>query len=191
MPTGSPLPPRHIFLVGPGGVGKTTTGRLLAPLLGRPFVDLDQEFCDHIAPIRSFLGEQGYVAYVRRNASLFRSLLSAQPAPTVFALSSGFLATDVEPAIVTANRAAVVDAGISVLLLPSRDYTASLEIVVARQLQRGLGLHRDRQVATFRDRFIPYMSLADIQVFSAEPPEIVARLIARELAGHAGGQTLI
>lgn len=33
----------RIFLIGPGGVGKSTTGNILAELIGYNFIDLDQE----------------------------------------------------------------------------------------------------------------------------------------------------
>ncbi len=94
---------KHVFLIGPGGVGKTTLGPLLAPLTDATFVDLDEQFCERIAPIRHFLDEHGYAAYIRENASLFRILLEeAKPrSRRVFALSSGFLATNVEAEIVS------------------------------------------------------------------------------------------
>jgi len=53
-----------IFLVGPMGAGKTTIGRHLARLLGRSFVDLDQEIeqsCGaDIAWIFDVEGEEGF-----------------------------------------------------------------------------------------------------------------------------------
>jgi shikimate kinase len=53
---------KHIFLIGPGGVGKTTIGRLFAPLLNLQFIDLDEEFCTRIGSVRSHLDRYGYLA---------------------------------------------------------------------------------------------------------------------------------
>jgi shikimate kinase len=129
---------QRIFLIGPGGVGKTTVGRLLAVHLGYELLDLDEEFCSRVRPIRNYLDAHGYPAYVRRNSELFHKLLAlyGPASKTVFVLSSGFLATDVEPETVARNRTMVQAAGISVLLMPSRDLAASLEVVLARQMGR-------------------------------------------------------
>ncbi len=37
---------KNIYLVGPRACGKTTVGRMLAKALGRPFLDLDEEFVE-------------------------------------------------------------------------------------------------------------------------------------------------
>ena len=37
-------PEKNIYLVGPRACGKTTLGRMLAKELGRPFLDLDEQF---------------------------------------------------------------------------------------------------------------------------------------------------
>lgn len=39
-------PDKNIYLVGPRACGKTTIGRMLAGKLGRPFMDLDEEFAE-------------------------------------------------------------------------------------------------------------------------------------------------
>ena len=183
----------RIFLIGPGGVGKTTVGRLLAPHLGYGLLDLDEEFCSRVRPIRNFLDAHGYAAYVRRNAELFHELLALYgPASgTLFVLSSGFLATDVEPEVIAHNRAMVRAAGVSVLLMPSPDFGVSLEVVLARQMGRGLNLEPETQARTFRDRFEAYMQLGNVQVFSAVASEEVARLIAQELDHHMTRQLRI
>jgi shikimate kinase len=53
-------PGSHLVLVGLPGAGKTTTGRLLAPLLGRPFVDLDELIVAQVGlPIPRIFAERG------------------------------------------------------------------------------------------------------------------------------------
>jgi shikimate kinase len=103
---------------------------------------LDDEFCKRVRSIRNYLDEHGYASYVRRNSELFHELsaIYGPASGTVFVLSSGFLATDVEPETVARNRATVRAAGVSVLLMPSRDLVTRLKIVLARQRGRGLNL---------------------------------------------------
>ena len=173
----------RVFLIGPCCVGKTTVGPLLALLIGATFVDLDAQFCERVAPIRRFLDHRGYPAYVRENASLFQTLLqeSTRNARTVFALSSGFLVADVEPEIVEQNRALVAQQGTAILLLPSEDPAQCVEMIVKRQLQRGLGLERESQTALAYERILPYSELGRIRVYHSGSPQQVADEVAHRL----------
>ena len=65
----------HLFLIGPGGAGKSTVGEKLAVRLGYAFVDLDAQFCERVANIREYLKSDGYEAYLEQNAALFDALL--------------------------------------------------------------------------------------------------------------------
>lgn len=179
-----PVMPPRIFLIGPGGVGKTSAGRELAALLGSAFVDLDQAFCDRIAPIDAFLRAEGYERYIEANAALFDTLCLSHGSDVVMPLSSGFLATHIRPDLVERNRQAVRRSGVSVLLLPSLDADAAAEIVVERQLRRGFGLQRQRELEKFRARFPAYLGLGDLRVVSTQPPAEIAAEIAALLRGR-------
>ncbi|HCD3191521.1 TPA: shikimate kinase, partial [Klebsiella oxytoca] len=85
-----------VYIIGPGGAGKTTTGRLVAELLGWTAIDLDQAFCQYIMNIRQFIKQFGYEKYVIRNSLLLNELLVERTGlKSVFILSSGFLSTDI------------------------------------------------------------------------------------------------
>ena len=135
-----------LFLIGPGGVGKSTVGALLAQAMNYRFIDLDSEFCEQLLNIRQYIQRNGYECYVRDNAALCSRLLAENPhEKRVVVLSSGFLATDVCPEIVAVNRQLVRQSGYSILLLPSEDIDIATRIVVARQLMRGFGLVREKE----------------------------------------------
>ena len=170
---------KHIFLIGPGGVGKSTTGPLLAELLNRPFVDLDDVFCDEIENVGTYIRSKGYEAYVRANADLAQDLIRRRAEPMVMALSSGSLVTNVLPEVIARTRAIVHETGISILLLPAGEDMAG--IVVARQLARGFGLERESERQKFLDRAEAYRALADICVDSSRRPDEIAGMIARRL----------
>src|SRR2546425_11248052 len=81
-----------IRLVGPGGVGKSTTGALLAERLGVPFVDLEEQFNATVGNISNFIDANGYDAYAARNVSVYTdTLVGAADPGGVLALSSGFI----------------------------------------------------------------------------------------------------
>ncbi len=80
----------RVFIVGPGGVGKTTSGIILADKLGFCFIDLDQEFCTRIQNIGEYIKNNGYEKYCYTNSELFYSILKSAPEDFVFVLSSGF-----------------------------------------------------------------------------------------------------
>ncbi|MBP7650424.1 MAG: hypothetical protein KA085_14360 [Phenylobacterium sp.] len=172
----------RIFLIGPGGVGKTTAGAELARQLGCAFVDLDQQFMARVGQIDAVIRGQGYARYVELNAALFATLASESPATCVMALSSGFLARDTPAELLATNQARVRAAGTSIRLLPSEDLGVATRIVVARQMRRGFNLDEARETAKFARRFADYLDQGDIRIFSAAPP---AR-IASEMAGALG-----
>lgn len=172
----------HLFMIGPGGVGKSTVGERLAERLGYAFVDLDTQFCERLANIRDYLKTDGYEAYLEQNSALFEALsVELRHHNVVFALSSGFLATDIRPDIVQRNRQRVRESGRSILLMPSKDVDVACDCIVTRQLKRGFGLERDKEEAKFRHRFPDYMALGDIQIFAMGSPEIIINKIIAAL----------
>lgn len=169
----------RIFIIGPGGVGKTTAGVELARLLDCAFVDLDQQFMTRVGHIGEVIGELGYGRYVELNAELFAVLVEALQETVVVALSSGFLASDTPAALRAANQARVKAAGTSIRLLPSADLAQATQVVVARQMGRGFDLEEGREAAKFARRFADYLDQGDIRLFSAAAPGE----IAAEMAG--------
>lgn len=66
----------NIILIGMPGSGKSTIGRILADLLGWPFVDTDHliEDSEHM-PLQVILDQIGIGAFIRKEAEVVRSLL--------------------------------------------------------------------------------------------------------------------
>jgi shikimate kinase len=78
---------RHIVLVGPMGVGKTTVGRLVADHLGRPLRDSDTDFRTTHRNARELAASQGVEALHRLEADLLLDAL-ASPEPQVIAAAA-------------------------------------------------------------------------------------------------------
>ncbi|HEY7708069.1 MAG TPA: bifunctional shikimate kinase/3-dehydroquinate synthase [Gaiellaceae bacterium] len=80
---------RHIALIGFMGAGKTTLGRRLADLLGRPFLDLDQEIEQATRrSITDIFRREGEAAFRAVEAKQTLDALRARP-PAVLALGGG------------------------------------------------------------------------------------------------------
>jgi shikimate kinase len=170
-----------IYLVGPGGVGKSTLGRALAEILGHTPIDLDEQFCDRIENVGTFIRREGYERYVRENSALAQELVGELRTPSVFVTSSGFLAADAEPAVRDANLQ-LIKSGYSISLLPSAELEVATSIAVTRQLRRGFGLNAENERRKFRERFSTYQALGDMLVLSAAPvaniaPAVVSLLV--------------
>ena len=163
-----------IFIIGPGGVGKSTCGEILANLLGYNFIDLDVEFCKRVENVGSYISNKGYKKYCLENSKLFYKILSQHLENFVFSLSSGFLIHENMEELILRHKQTLKELGISVLLLPSESLDEGVEIVVKRQLSRGFDLKEDREKTKFIQRFPIYKKLGDIKIFSHEKPEIIA-----------------
>lgn len=164
----------RVFIVGPGGVGKTTSGKILADKLGFCFIDLDQQFSDSIENISEYIRHNGYEKYCYTNSELFYSILNSAPENFIFVLSSGFLVHENCDELIIKHKKTLSETGLSVVLLPSESLEESTEIVVNRQLQRGFALQEDRERVKFVKRYSLYRNFGDVQIFSCKSPENIA-----------------
>jgi len=80
--------PGHLFLIGYRGSGKTTTGRILAERLARPFLDTDAWIESHARKtIPQIFAEQGEEAFRDLESLAIARLVEREP--TVVALGGG------------------------------------------------------------------------------------------------------
>lgn len=176
-----PAPGRTLFLLGPGGVGKSTLGRELARRLAMPLIDLDLEFCERLQLIGPFIAAHGYERYRAANLALAGKLIVSLSAPCVFVTSSGFLAARHDSADYAAARD-MIATGYGITLLPSLDLEVATSIVVARQLGRGFGLEQASEERKFRERFQIYRQTGDMLVIAAGSPASTADTLASRLS---------
>lgn len=176
---GSPF--HHLFLVGPASVGKSTVGRALATRLCVGFIDVDLEFNSRIENITAHIASKGYESYARKNSELVERLIKEASEPIVFSLPAGFLVHESVPELVAKHIELLHRHGITILLLPSKDPEDTVDIVVARQLARWGVVPGESERDRFIRRFNLYIQHGDIQIFSTEAPEAIAKKIETEL----------
>ena len=178
-----------IYLLGPGGAGKTTAGVRLAERLGVHFVDLDAEFCQRHGDISVYLDAHGYDAYATRNVGLYSELVGAKGQREVMALSSGFMIyrDDIHPDYVTC-RQRLASSDLTFVLLPSLDLETCVVEIVRRQLSRPFARTAEREEQLIRTRFPIYASLPVRKVETLRPIDtVVAELLATVAAQQAVG----
>jgi len=84
------IPPRHIFLVGISGSGKTTVGKVLAKKLGRPFVDIDRLIVRKARKsITKFFRDEGEAAFRKLESSAIKEITLQSRRPKIVALGAG------------------------------------------------------------------------------------------------------
>lgn len=170
-----------VFIVGPGGVGKSTAGKILAEKLGYDFIDLDTEFMTKVGHIGDFIVTNGYEKYCYKNSELFYSLLKVCSDKAVIVLSSGFLVHKNLSELTARHYKTIHSSGISVLLLPSKDINEAIDIVVKRQVNRGFGLKAEHERRKIEERYIKYSNFGDIKLYSHDTPENIAEEMERSL----------
>ena len=171
-----------IFLTGPGGVGKSTTGKILADFMQNKFIDLDEVFCEQIAHIGKFIREKGYSEYCHTNSKLLESIIMENRMNTVIALSSGFLTYNNPNGLAQQNYNLLCAHGKIVLLLPSKSLGRAEKIVVKRQLGRRFGLTEEGELKKFRERYAEYQKYNyDLTIFSTKSPSEIAQLMETKL----------
>ena len=170
-----------IWLIGPGGAGKTTAGPLLAERLGLSFRDLDVEFVARFGGIDEFIAAHGYAAYARANVEAYESVVR-DGSDGVMALSSGFMTypLEVRPGY-AALRHAIARSPTTFVLLPSLDLEACVAETVRRQVGRALPRRlAAREESVIRERFAIYVSLPAQKVETMRPPrDVAADIVAR------------
>jgi len=174
----------RIFIIGPGGVGKSSSGKILSELISYEFIDLDQEFCNHIGIVGDFIGEFWYEKYCFENSKLFYDILGRGHKDFVFSLSSGFLVHKNLEILTEKHKKTLNDEWLTILLLPSKSIEDSTDIVVERQLWRWFGLNEKAERAKFIERYPIYEKLWDIQIFSHKKPEIIAAQMQKEILSY-------
>ena len=177
-----------LHLVGPGGAGKTSVGPFLAQRLGWRFVDLDERFMAREGSIGASIEASGYAGYAKRNVAVYREVKHSLAAPTVLALSSGFLTypEDVHTEY-QSLRCSIESDALTSLLLPAFELEACVEIIVRRQLSRPyLPGNRASEERRIRERFPRFMALPCARFQSDAAPDQTASHVERFVRGRGG-----
>lgn len=167
-------PDKNIYLVGPRACGKTTIGRMIAEKLGRPFMDLDEEFVETTGrTIADVVETEGWEGFRELETSVLAAV--SETPGNVVATGGG--------AVLKARNRELLAQGVVVYL------QADPEKVVARLMAELLPEQRpaltdlsleDEVRRTVAEREPYYMAVAHV-VAPERPQEELAERLAREL----------
>ena len=158
-PDASTSTPRHVVIVGPMGVGKTTLARLLARAMDRPFVDSDRVIVSRRGRTgREIAEEDGIDTLHALEARVLLDALEAERPSVIAAAGSVVEKPEVRRAL----------AGATVVWLDGRP-----RLVVERAAR---GMHRreitlEEAEALDRRRRPRYRSVADVTVDALRPAD--------------------
>ncbi len=163
---------RHVVLVGPMGVGKTTVGTRVAEATGWPFVDNDRVLEAEGAPASAIARQEGVAELHRRECAQLLTALAA-PEPSVVAAAASTVESPQCRAALRAHVVAWLRADPAVL-------ATRLDEEVHR---RALGPDPAAAVRSLADRRDPlYAALADVVVdVDAVPPGEASALVVDAL----------
>ena len=155
----------NVILIGMPGCGKTVVGRLLAPMLGMKFVDLDHEI-ERCAgkKIPQIFTEEGEVGFRRKETEMLREV--TKKSGQVIA-SGGGIVTQIE-------NHEVLRAGGRIVFLKRP---------INQLARKGRPLSGGDLTQMYRIRLPLYENLADFIVESGETPKKTAENIAHILEG--------
>ncbi len=163
----------HVYLIGFMGCGKSAMGRLLAPRLGRPFLDLDETIeSRQEMPISEIFAQRGEAFFRQLETELLQEL--ANHPPSVVAPGGGAYASE-------SNRRLMRQSGVAVWL------DVPLELALRRALkdpERPLAASREQFQQLYRRRREVY-ALADVTVeVGNDPKSETCERIFRALQGQ-------
>ncbi|RFS30647.1 hypothetical protein D9K79_05465 [Acinetobacter cumulans] len=179
-----------IQFIGPGGAGKTTIAKQLAPKIGAVCIDLDEYFLKMEGDISLYIQQHGYLAYARRNITLYQQLRrSIQPEQSVILVcSSGFMtyALDQDAEYKTIKHQLLAEAQ-TYVFLPSLDKKQCIDLIVQRQLNRAyLQADPEKECLKISQRFDQYASFACTRVITHDTPENIVNFLMTLLAAPKG-----
>lgn len=94
---------KSIYLIGMRGAGKTTAGRWTAPVLGWPFVDLDEEFERRTGlEVGAFVKHKGWQEFRMEETKILQDVMKTHPFRHIFGCGGGVVE-------IGENRKALVD----------------------------------------------------------------------------------
>jgi shikimate kinase / 3-dehydroquinate synthase len=147
------------------GARKTTLGRDVARVLGRPFVDVDAAIAEEHGPIHELFATQGEAAFREIEARVVRKAL-ARPEPTIVAVGGGAVETE---GLLRDERATVVHLPVDVetaweRVRRSKRPLAQDETEFRRRFELRTPLYAEVADATARDLHDVILAAAGVHV---------------------------
>lgn len=156
-----------LFIIGPGGAGKTTTGALVAQVLWYDFIDLDEKCAERIGNITQYVRTKWYEPYTKENEKVFNELISEISQQIVIVLSGGFIGYY--------PYEKLQQLGVCMVLTPHEDEEESVKTILQRQSSRDFFIDMSDEEKRSRRRIKLYQWKWDITIYGRDKtPQSIA-----------------
>lgn len=170
----------NIYITGPSGGGKTSAGRIVAQLLGRPFVNHDDLFEQRHGSIMEYWKQFGDEGLAKAMAGIVREV-HAKDGQVIAPFASAFSYAEA-PTLPAENAQICKHDGFFVLLLPSHFEWRAVRILVQRNSYRqNYVVNKNDVEKNYRTRIPVLKQLADVIVYDNTSPEHAAAKIVAEV----------
>lgn len=165
---------KSIYLIGMRGAGKTTTGKLVADLLGLSFIDLDSQLeLEAKQTIPEMIKESGWEGFREREIALLKKMMKEKPMDHVFACGGGIVE-------VPEGRKVLIDFHRSegLVLLVQRDID---DVISYLQLDKSRPAYVDDIRGVWERRKDWYLQCSNYQYYSQKAPTNSLARASRDL----------
>lgn len=171
----------NIYVLAPSSGGKTSTGKLVAHTLKRPFVNHDDLFESRHGSIWDYGKTHGWAALAPLMAEIIRET-HAKDGQVIAPFASAFAFEEADQAIIQENIQICKHNGIFILLLPSRFDWRAIRILCQRASYRSNYVLNPKSVEKEYDYRVPrLMHIAQVIVYDNTSPESAAAKVVEAL----------
>jgi shikimate kinase len=169
----------NIYLTGTYAVGKTATGKELAKILKKPFVDPDDLFKAKYGDHGAYGKKHGWRKLVIAISKLMRSIEGESVIPIALFGKKKYDDLKLKDAKFCKKH------GIIVLILPHRSLHKTIQICFTREQTRGYKIKKEDVRKRVMHSTPLYLEWADIVVYNEKDPRTTALRIKKELRSLA------
>jgi len=168
---------KHIIIIGPRSVGKTTIGGILANSLDLKYLDFDEFVDKELNGIDNYIDKYGVDSYRKNEEKILKKFIDKLDTRCVFSLGGGTIASQLQD-ISKRNSVLVKKNGKIIYLTPNIDDEKSIKKLYSNEIKRKGNKSLDDVRKLYFLRKPIYENLYDIKILTGRKS---AKVISDEI----------